>query len=149
MCPSVVNALLKKAGGVAPMTWEECETHNLKFYEEVFIMAKFDPMTIGEWDKLLKKIDQSPFVRSYHLMAADGHWHDKDTKSWKKLLDYVNREMNDARASPDGLSKIAIKQGSRLGWSVSLSTETGYVSYRTQIKQSVETAKRPEAEKTF
>ncbi len=43
MCPNVVNALLKQAGGVAPMTWNECEKHNLKHYQEVFIVPKFVP----------------------------------------------------------------------------------------------------------
>ena len=33
MCPDVVNALLKQAGGVASMTWQECEKHNLKHYQ--------------------------------------------------------------------------------------------------------------------
>ena len=32
MCPDVVNALLQQAGGIAPMTWDECEQHNLKHY---------------------------------------------------------------------------------------------------------------------
>ena len=55
MCPDVVNALLKQAGGIAPMTWGECEQHNLKYYKEVFIVPKFDPQTFGEWNRLLLK----------------------------------------------------------------------------------------------
>ena len=42
MCPAVVNALLKQAGGIAPITWGECEKHNIKYYREVFIVPKFD-----------------------------------------------------------------------------------------------------------
>ncbi len=53
MCPDVVNALFKQAGGVAPMTWEECEKHNLKYYKEVFIVPKFDPQTYGEWNHVV------------------------------------------------------------------------------------------------
>ena len=49
MCPDVVNALLKEAKGIAPMTWDKCEKHNLKYYQEVFIIPKFDPQTYGEW----------------------------------------------------------------------------------------------------
>jgi hypothetical protein len=30
MCPDVVNTLLKQAGNLAPMTWDECEKHNQK-----------------------------------------------------------------------------------------------------------------------
>ena len=71
-CPDVVNALLKQAGGVAPMTWQECEIHNLKYYKEVFIVPKFDPKTFGEWYHLLQKMDQNLFVRTFHLKRLIG-----------------------------------------------------------------------------
>ena len=90
MCPDVVNALLKQAGGVAPMTWGECEQHNLKYYKEVFIVPKFDPQTFREWNKLLQKMDPNPFIRAFHLKKADEQWHDKDTASWENLWRYVS-----------------------------------------------------------
>ncbi len=46
MCPDVVNTLLKQAGGVVSMTWDECEKHNLKYYKEVFIVPKFNPRNL-------------------------------------------------------------------------------------------------------
>ena len=91
MCPDVVNALLKQAGGIAPMTWEECEQHNLKHYNEVFIVPKFDPQTYGEWYELLQKMDPNPFIRAFHLKKADEEWHDQDTGSWGALNLYIKR----------------------------------------------------------
>ena len=85
MCPDVVNALLKQAGGVAPMTWDECEKHNLKHYKEVFIVPKFDPQTYGEWNTLLQKMDPNPFIQAYHLKKVDEQWHDNDSSSWENL----------------------------------------------------------------
>ncbi len=74
MCPEVVNALLKQVGGVAPMTWDECKEHNLKYYKEVFIMPKFDPQTYQDWHSLLLKMDSSPFLQSYQLEKARENW---------------------------------------------------------------------------
>ena len=64
MCPDVVNALLKQAGGVAPMTWQECEQHNQKYYKEVFIVPKFNPNTYGEWYQLLQKDGSQSIYKS-------------------------------------------------------------------------------------
>ena len=73
MCPDVVNTLLKQAGGVASMTWQECEQHNLKHYKEVFIIPKFAPQTYGEWYQLLQKMDPNPFIRAFHLKKVNEH----------------------------------------------------------------------------
>ena len=89
MCPDVVNALLKQAGGVASMTWNECEQHNLKHYKEVFIVSKFAPQTFGEWYQLLLKMDLNPFIQVFHLKKADEQWNDSDTSSWKNLKKWV------------------------------------------------------------
>ena len=89
MCPDVVNALLKQAGGVAPMTWDECEKHNFKHYKEVFIVPKFDPQTYGEWYQLLQKMDPNPFIRAYHLKKADEQWHHDVTSRWEKWREYI------------------------------------------------------------
>ena len=67
MCPGVVNALLTHAGGVAPMTWDECEKHNLKYYKEVFIIPKFDPQTFGEWNTLLQRMDSNRICKGISL----------------------------------------------------------------------------------
>ncbi len=139
MNPDVVNEIIQQAGGVAPVTWDECEKHNQKYYKEVFIVPKFDPQTFGEWKRLLHNIEPNPFIRAYHLKMADKQWHDYNTTSWVRLTSWVGRfgYSNDEELSY------------RLGNTWIAATEAGYVSFRTQIKQGVETAKRPSAGKTF
>ena len=124
MCPDVVNTLLKQTGGIAPMTWDECEKHNLKYYKEVFIVPKFDPQTYGEWHMLLQKMNPNPFIRAYHLKMADRQWSDNVTSSWDSLVNAVGR-----------WRRRGIKADLRGGFF--LITEKGYVSFRTQIKQAV------------
>ena len=93
MSPDVVNALLKQtqAGGVTPMTWDECKKHNLKYYKEMFIVPKFEPQTYGEWYDLILKMDSDPFIRAFHLKKVDESRHDDDFSSWVKLTAYVER----------------------------------------------------------
>ena len=77
MCPDVVNTLLKEAKGIAPMTWQKCEQHNKKYYNnEVFIIPKFNPQNFGAWNTFLQKMDPNPFIRTYHLKKVDEAWHD-------------------------------------------------------------------------
>ncbi len=134
MCPDVVNTLLKEAKGIAPMTWQECERHNKKYYNnEVFIIPKFDPQTFGEWTTLLQKMDPNPFIRAYHLKKADELWHDNDTSSWDNFKKYVEEREGTGR------EEFAM----RVCNIVAVATEQGFVSYRSQIKQGVEIAKQP------
>ena len=130
MCPDVVNALLKQAGGVAPMTWQECEKHNLKYYKEVFIVPKFAPYSFEEWNTLLQKMDPNPFVRALHLRNVDEQWNDNNSSSWVKLRRYVETTVRREGffACSDYLTK---------------DTEEEFVSYRSQIKQGIESAKQP------
>ncbi len=137
MCPDVVNVLLKEAKGIAPMTWGECEKHNQKFYQEVFIIPKFDPETFGEWNGLLQKMDPNPFIRAYHLKKVDEVWHDSDSSSWDSWRLYVQRILNHKKIRNN--SQQTIRQ----------TTETGYVVYRTQIRKEVDSASRPTAGKIF
>ena len=130
MCPDVVNALLKQAGGVAPMTWDECETHNLTYYKEMFIVPKFGPQTYGEWYQLLQKMDPNPFIRAYHLKKADEQWHQDVTSTWEKWKNRVQ-----------GLGgRLRLYFSGGLVKTVCRETEMGYVGFRTQIKQEVEAA---------
>ena len=128
MNPDIVNELLKQVGGVAPMTWDECEKHNLKYYKEVFIVPKFELKTFGEWNELLKKIDLSPFVRAYHLKKVDEQFHADYMSTWEKYRTWVNHSRG-----------AMMRNGGK--WQLcAISTETGYVGFRTQIKQGVEAA---------
>ena len=135
MCPDVVNALLEQAGGVAPMTWAECEKHNRERYKKVFIVPKFNPQTFGEWYQLLLDMDPNPFIRAYHLKKVDEQWHNSDSASWEKLNEAVTEKSHDI--------------GRPYLLSLGILTEQGYVGFRTQIKQGVETASRPTVGKTF
>ncbi len=135
MCPDVVNALLKQAGGVTPMTWEECEKHNLKYYNEVFIIPKFDPWTFGEWNTLLQKMDPNPFIRAYHLKKADEQRHDNVMMSWDNWKKCLSEELPKRKLE---------RWSSRLYHAqVVCETEKGFVNYRSQIKQGIESAKQP------
>ncbi|MBS0351863.1 MAG: hypothetical protein JSR33_11920, partial [Proteobacteria bacterium] len=136
MCPDVVNALLEEAKGIAPMTWEECERHNLEKYKEVFIIPKFEPKTSGEWYTLLQKMDPNPFIRAFHLKKVDEVWYYSDSSSWKTL----NRCVKALLVVVEEMRSVAV---------VCSSTEVGYVGFRTQIKQGIESAKRPTAGKNF
>ena len=93
MCPDVVNALLKQADGVTPMTWEECRQHNSKYYGQVFIVPNF-LKSQSWWDfyGLVSIIDQNPFIRAYHLKKADEQWHNNYTADWetyKKIVYFM------------------------------------------------------------
>ena len=137
MNPEVVNEVIKQAGDVASITWQECEQHNLKYYKEVFIVPKFDPKTFGEWNRLLQKMDSNQFIRSFHLKKADGEWHNYNSSSWENLKKYVDAG--------------GIFRSSEMGCGSPLvsATELGCVGYRSQIRQSVENAKRPEVSPNF
>ncbi len=137
MCPDAVNALLKQAGGVAPMTWDDCEKHNLKHYKEVFIVPKFDPQTYGEWYHLLLKIEPNLFIREFHLKKADEQWSSKYVLNWEKLKFWI------IGCDPSGdIFSKAFRETVR-------HTDQGYVSYATQIKQTIESAKQPTVQLNF
>lgn len=146
MNPAVVNALLQQMGGVSPMTWEECEAHNMKHYDEVFIITKFEPQTFGDWYQLLLKMDPNPFIRAYHLMTADQAWHNKNSASWDALKNYAKDYMGESRGWRDGGMPM---RAMMVIAEMVLEVEEGYVSFRTQIKQCVESAKRPSVVKSF
>ena len=140
MNPGVVNKLLEKMGNVSPMTWAECESHNKKHYNnEVYLVENFAPKTFDEWNELLKKIDPNPFIRAYHLQKADEQWHDNDSASWDNLRKYVD---------DDGVRFVEILRMGRVRLAVT-GTEAGFVGYRTQIKQGIESALRPTVGKTY
>jgi hypothetical protein len=146
MNPEVVNELLKQMGEVAPMTWAECKEHNVHLYEEVFIVPKCSPETFYEWHTLLEKIDSNLFIRAYHLQkvnekrqhegddalnwdqlkkrAKDGY--DKDTKWGEDHTKHLRAEDTDTERDADIWDQ----------------TEEGYVSYRTQIKQRIDSTSR-------
>ena len=141
MCPDVVNTLLKQAGGIAPMTWEECEQHNLKHYQGIFIMPEFGARTYPQWSHLLQKIDLNPFLQLYHLGNINGRlnkWDNSDnTMSWNKLKEDV-RHSNSWRRNFFAMERDAIA-----------ATEEEYAGFRTQIKQHIESAKQPTVHLNF
>ncbi len=138
MCPDVVNALLKQAGGIAPMTWGECEKHNLKYYKEVFIVSKFGPQLFGDWYKLLQKIEPNLFIRSCHLKKVDQQWHDNDSASWENLKRYVHSNCKWIVEYANDSIADSVRP-----------TEEGYIGFRSQIKQSIESAKQPTVHLNF
>ena len=136
MNPVVVNELLKQMGGIAPMTWEECKRHNQLRYEEVFIVEKFSPQNVVEWNELLKQIEPSPFVREYHVKKYGEGGCGILRSSWETL-----------RAIADFIVTTGIGGGGghrrykdpALCWmeSIAAETERGYADYRTQISCAI------------
>ena len=135
MCPGVVDAILKEAKGIAPMTWEECEKHNRKYYEgEVFIVPKFNPNLYNEWYTLLKKIEQNTFVREWHLNKVNDARRAAvmRERDWNGLIAFVIRKRDQFQGSVI-----------RRGHACTQETEKGYLGYKTQIQEWIKTAKRP------
>ncbi len=129
MCPGVVSVLLKQTGGVAPMTWAECEEHNLKYYQEVFIVPKFEPHTYAEWYELLQKIDSNLFIRAFHLKKVSEKWWSDDdySSSWEVLKGWVECRKRDKGYGSERVSASIPNSA----------TEEGYSGFRKQIKQGV------------
>ncbi len=119
------------------MTWSECEQHNLKHYKEVFIVPKYAPKTYGEWHQLLVKMDPNPFVRAFHLKKVDEQWHDSDSSSYDNLKKYV---WKNALWAFEFTGRVARHVGD---------TEMGFVNFRSQIKQTIESAKQPTVQLNF
>ena len=127
MCPDVVNALLKQTGGVALMTWKECEKHNMAIYKEIFIVDKFAPKKFKEWSDLLKKIDSSLFIRSAHLKKADDSWHNNDSANWDNWKASVELHANEWWMSTTiGRMNVIVRE-----------TEKEFAYYRSQIEQEI------------
>lgn len=137
MNPNVVKQLLKELNNVSPMTWKECEDHNMLHYKELFTINNFLPKTFGAWEILLKKIDSNDFIKSYHLQEAAKEWEDDCTSSWKIFQKWVC----DNALSEDKMLAYAwdpIKCGR-----VFHNTTMGYEAYQTQIKKEIDSAPRP------
>jgi hypothetical protein len=139
LCPDAVNAILKEAKGIAPMTWKECEQHNLKFYQEVFIVPEFRPQKFGELNTLLQKMERNPFIREFHFEKASV-WPLR-TSNWKQWQRWV-------ADSPPNMY-MCQDFGMKTRMQLLRETEKGFVSYRSQIKQGIESAKQPTVGITF
>ncbi len=140
MNPTVVNLLITKNSGIAPMTWEECEQHNLKYYKKVFFVPEFDPVTYGGWYQLLQEIDPNPFIKAYHLKVVIERGM-RGVTTWEDLKQQVRRNW---QMEPHMQYKCDIGGRMSMRWEFGKSfwqTEWGYAGFRTQIKQEVETAK--------
>ncbi len=141
MSPDIVSLILKEAGDVSPMTWDECEKHNLNHYQTIFMIPKFEPTSFNEWYILLQKMDANLFIRSSHLIKADEQWHDVDSSSWESLKNFVK-----SRAGVIGGVIVS-------GWNLLVNpdtiarhgrvwenTENEFVSFRAQIQEKIRTA---------
>ena len=96
MNPEVVNRLIAAMGGVASMSWEECEAHNRRHYKEVFMFAQFAPTTCPEWHILLLKMNRSPFLAAKHLAEVTKLWPHELSSSWEKFVPYIGGSARDA-----------------------------------------------------
>ncbi len=82
MCPNIINALLTRVDGVAPMTWAECENHNRAYYNKVFV-GTYERQDCSGWRILLENIESNKFLKSIHLEGACKHY--QQQYSWENL----------------------------------------------------------------
>jgi hypothetical protein len=147
MCPGVVNALLNKMDMdyVAPMTWKQCEKHNQKHYQKIFIVPKFAPKTYQQWYHFLNTMEHNSFIRDNHLREANecayylsynspSHSNSQNQYvmanwSWGSLKQYVG-----ISAKPETIKHKDIMVA------IVLTTEKDYIEFRTRIKQIIKEA---------
>ena len=55
MNPLVVDQLLKNLHGKMPLSWEDCERHNLKHYKVMWVFPDIVPGGSSEWTKYLQE----------------------------------------------------------------------------------------------
>jgi ankyrin repeat protein len=149
MCPGVVNALLKKSGDVALMTWEKCKEHNLNCYKTVFIVPEFKPDDSDQWYTLLKVMEPNLFVRNYHLKKVHELWQNGNSSSWENLKLYV---VGDRWGHDQALvySDFPLRRQKTVGDTLfAMATEMGYVRYRNEIEQMITEALHPKVQMSF
>ncbi len=139
MSPVIVYALLREADGIAPITWSECEKHNLTHYREVFAVSKLTPKTFAEWHKVLSKITPNKFLQTHHARVIQNDWWDIDRPTWDEILTWVKKKSTRKLDKPGK----EFEDQPELDWS----TTVEYIGeelllYRTQIRQGIETAIR-------
>lgn len=144
MNPAVVNILLNQLGGVSPMTWEECETHNRKYYypRQTFLTDNCQfPDTYGSWHQFLIMIEPSPFIRSGYLERANQKWRAQHTESWSALVAWVSDRLPKQRYMDVlGIIDFCAIMNDTIG---------GWKNYKTQIQQKIESAQQLKAGKTM
>ena len=86
MCPNVINALMTRVDGVAPMTWAQCEEHNKTYYKEVFVKT-YEPKARWAWHSLLETIESNKFMKTIHLEKACKYYQEK--YSWESLKNFA------------------------------------------------------------
>ncbi len=141
MCPDIVSLILKQVGDASPMTWDECENHNMNHYQTIFMIPKFEPTSFNEWHILLQKMDANLFIRSSHLIEADEQWRDADSSSWESLKNFVK-----SRTGMIGSMIVS-------GWNLLVNpdtiarhgrvwenTENEFASFRAQIQEKIRAA---------
>ena len=139
MSPVVVYTLLREADGIAPITWSECEKHNLTHYREVFAVSKLTPKTFEEWHKVLSKITPNKFLRTYHTRVIQNDWFDHNSPTWNEILAWVKKKSARKLDKPGK----EFEDQPELNWRDTVEIiEDELLLYRTQIRQGIETAIR-------
>lgn len=153
MCPGVLSALLEQNRYVTPMTWEKCTAHNQKYYNEIFIVPKFDK---EEWYNLLLKIEPNLFIRDFHLEQVKKV---KNHMDWERLKKYVEPlgtvekiglgvTMIAAAVISHGLAVPGMVVGATTGGAIKYHdskkieefTEKGLKEFRDQIREKIDKA---------
>ncbi len=148
MNPAVVNALHQETGGML-MTWENIKNHNLKYYNEVYIIKKFDPPNNKEWRIMLKKIAPSPFIRMILLEKTLRFTRRGDIQSWNDIIN--PSESASLYWSTMWFAEQGCKARGVRGviGTIMSETEKIYSDYREHIKVIIASASYQTVEKTY
>ncbi len=77
MNPNVMDKLLNCTNGMTPYFWEEYVEHNKKKYRGIFLVEFEDTENIqthGGYYTVLRKINESPFLREWYYSPQMGGW---------------------------------------------------------------------------
>ena len=139
MCPNVVSILLKQTNGIVPMTWKECEEHNLKHYNRLFITPWFI-RTYTEWYLFLNGvkgvIDWNSFLFNAYLKHLP-----RNIKDWGEFKNYVYQAI-----------WVEYRRGEFFTMEdkhIILTIEKEFSNYRTQIQKMLVPAPTVQPKLTF
>lgn len=131
MNPEVVNTVLKQAGGIAPLTWSQINKHNIKYYENIFIIKKHELSTASDWYYWVRSIGASPLARTYYLKTCCNK-KEMNQAEWEGWLQGLSDEITTLHEWNRGIVLIEQDQYNQI--------ERWSEGFKAQIKQDVEAA---------
>ncbi len=142
MCPEIVKVLtqlMQQEKGYISMNWEECKQHNKEKYGQTFFITDFTPMEYSSWYVLLERMKTNPFLSACHLKQVNELCKSKkEPINWEVLVEIVE---TCACKGTLNLTKYGEYGEILTGKKILLFTEAEFEKFRTQIRETVQTAK--------